>query len=131
MSSSYFQQMDSHERLIVESENESCVAVVGRGEEFLLIPLGTQPAVREARVAEAHRRDFAYCGVLGVQRGRVALEIAPENPTAARPMCFASIAFAREVADRLLPTQHTGDSIEWLAALASLKDPRDTHKGAR
>jgi hypothetical protein len=117
-------KVDAHEQLVIESEIS--FAVVGKGENFILVRLDSEGApLDEAAIENARERDFAYCGVLGVKDGNVGVQFAPDNPTALYTMMFAGLAFAHEVADRLRP-QPKGDAVEWLKALFAMKDSRNT-----
>ncbi len=115
--------MDAHEQLTVESE--ACFAVVGKGEDFLLIRLDDGVPLDDATTARAHQGGFAYCGVFGIKNGEICFRIARENRGAVYTMMFASVAFVRQAADRLTAIPKSkGDSVEWLTGLFDLVDAR-------
>lgn len=109
---------DAQEQLVWDSEVS--VAVIGKGGEFVLIRLDENGEGDEALIVEALKKDYAYCGVLGVKNGQAGAKCQP-NPDAVYTMMHAGLAFAQEMAGRLKPKD---DSEQWLWRLWSLKDPR-------
>jgi len=106
--------MDAQERLVFNSD--LAVAVLGRGGNYLLVPLAD--AVDEA-AREAEAMGYRYCGVLALTRdGRAAAECVPD-PDAALTMVRAALGFAMRFAKRL-----QGDSVEWCERLYRLPDSR-------
>jgi hypothetical protein len=115
----YSLDMATTEQQQMAFESEFCCGVLGRGQEFLLVDLnGPIQDFMEA----AREKNYAYCGVLGVERGEAGVRCEP-GADAAFTMLHASLAFAKLAAARLMPTPK-GDGVEWLDALYRLPDTR-------
>ncbi len=114
--------MDAMERLTWDAD--IAVGVLGRGGEFLLVPLTEPGKISEAVTDDARRRGFRFCGVVAVTNGQASAQWEP-YPDAIHTMLHAALAFAQEVADRLKPKQAQGDAVDWLERLWSLPDTRD------
>lgn len=113
--------MDEHELLAFSSE--FCCAVVGRGSEYVLVPMTGAAEIEEAVCDEWVRRGFAYCGVLGVIQGRAVVKCADHQSIAT--VMAASHEFARLVGERIRRQQITsGDWLSWICTLWSLPDTR-------
>jgi hypothetical protein len=111
--------MDAQEKLVFESD--ICVGVLGRGGEFVLVPLTGE--IDGAITADALAKGYSYCGCLGVTAsGEPGVRCEP-SPEAASVMVLAALAFAQQIADRLRPPQK-GDGAEWLTRLFLLPDMR-------
>jgi len=54
--------MDAQEKLVFESD--ICVGVLGRGGEFVLVPLTGE--IDGAVTADALAKGYCYCGCLGI-----------------------------------------------------------------
>jgi hypothetical protein len=102
---------DPQEQLVWESKVSA--AVLGRGNEFVLIRLDGSDL---AALAEARSRDFIYCGALGIIDGQPCAECS--CPDAA----FTMIAQEMAVEGRLRPKD---DSVQWLTRLWELPDLKD------
>jgi hypothetical protein len=116
---------DAEDKLVFESE--MAAGVLGRGEDFILVHLNDKP-LDAAVLAEATAKGFAWCGVLGLLNGKPEVQLSPENPEAARTMCFAGLAFAHIIADHMRP-QNPGDAVDWLTRLHALRDARPSEFG--
>lgn len=107
--------LSAQQQLVWDAEL-SC-GVLGRGKEFLLIPLNrhTSPPVDDST------QGFVFAGVLGLIRGEVVAVCEPKL-LAMETMIRASVAFARQLH---APAIH-GDSVQFLERLyALLADTRD------
>jgi hypothetical protein len=113
--------MDAHEQLAWDSEAGVSVAVLGKGEDFVLISLDGQ--IDEAATATALAKGFSYCGVLGIKNGQAAVKCEPDS-NAVYTMMHAALAFAAQVAERLRE-KPKGDAVEWLESLYRLPDTRE------
>jgi hypothetical protein len=106
--------MDATEKLV--SQSATSAAVLGSGDDFLLVPLegGTLPV---ASVEIAKARGYFYCGVLCVVNGHVEIE----GPQEFRPILLrAAVPFAEYVVAK----KRAGDAVDWLEKLHSLPDSR-------
>jgi hypothetical protein len=113
--------MDAQHQLIFESQIS--VGVLGKGEDFVLIPLrGDGTPFDEAEVDAARDRGLEYCGVLGLKDGVPGAKCEP-NPDCIYTMMHAGLAFAQLVADKLRP-KPKGDAVDWLTRLFELPDTR-------
>ena len=111
--------MDATEQLVWESEISAGVLGNANG-QFILFWF--DDTLDRTAMAAAVDRGFGYCGALGVVDGRAVVEPGPQSE-ASRALSFASLEFARTVAEHLRP-ERKGDSAEWLEALFRLPDPR-------
>jgi len=109
--------MNAQQQMVYESE--FCCAVLGRGEEFLLIDLSLP--IEDASDA-ARANGLVYVGCLAVKDGKAGVRCEPGTAAVFTMLC-ASMAFAQLVADRLRP-EPQGDAAAWLDALYSLPDTR-------
>jgi hypothetical protein len=111
---------DEHNLLAFESE--FCVAVLGRGSEYLLI--STTEPIDEDLCEQAALRGFCYSGIFGVIRGQIRAKCqdAESIPT----MMAAAGEFAQLVADRLKAKRNAsgGDFEGWAWRLWELPDTR-------
>ena len=109
---------DAQEQLVWDSVVS--VAVLGKGREFILIALPTD-AADAVKMAEAKRREFFYCGVLGIRDGQPSAE--SSGPETAFTLTLAALAFAQEMAEagRLRPKD---DFVRFAEALWRLPDNR-------
>jgi hypothetical protein len=110
--------MDGQSEFVLGSE--VCVAVLGRGLDFVLIDISQE--LDEAVTEDAIKKGFAYCGALAVKNGEAGARCEP-HPDCVFTMMHAGMAFAQLVAD-MLRAKPKGDGVEWLTALYSLPDPR-------
>ena len=113
--------MDAQEQLAWDGE--AAVAVLGRGENFVLISL--DGPIDEAVTIDALSKGYRWCGVMGVINGQAAAKSEP-GPDAVYTMMHAALAFAQRVAERLRPPKaDVGDEVEWLERLYRLPDTRE------
>jgi hypothetical protein len=110
---------EDQKQLILEAEFSA--VVLGRGEEFVIVRL--QCNDDDTAGQEAIAQGMRYCGVLAVKDGIPTAEV-ESDPGAIYTMCFASLAFARMVVDRLHEPQPRGDAEEWLGRLFQIPDHR-------
>ena len=75
------------------------VGVLGRGEDYVLVPLTDAGPIPDAVLEDAHRRGFQFCGILAVTQGRAAAKCEPD-PDAVSVMMLAAIGFAQQVAEQ-------------------------------
>jgi hypothetical protein len=113
--------MDAMERVTWNADE--VVGVLGRGEEYVLVPLNDEAPIPDAVMDDAHRRGFKFCGVLCVIEGRAAAKCEPDLE-AVGTMVLAAIGFAHQVADKL-KHQQRGDGVNWLRRLWTLPDTRN------
>lgn len=113
--------MDGHQMLAHESEFTVCV--LGKGEDFVLVPVSGDASSGETLCEYAAARGFSYCGCMGVVNGKAAAKSLPDLDSAFT-MMHAAFAFASLAADRLKRPEG-GDFVEWANRLWSLPDPRD------
>lgn len=111
--------MDVQEQLVWESEVSA--AVLGNGEEFVLIRLDINEECEQAAIERAISKGFVYCGVLGFKNGHAAVRCG-DDPGAIYTIAHASVAFAHVIAQHLRRQQ--GDAVDWLESLHSLPDTR-------
>lgn len=109
--------MDAVSQLVWDASDAT--AVLGRGEDYLLIPLGPGP-INPDIVEDAKRRGFRLCGALGTVNGRVAAKWEAADPDALAVMVLAVLAFTQ--GDEKLKAD---DSADWLERLYSLPDCRE------
>jgi hypothetical protein len=107
--------MDQQEQLAWDSKTS--VAVLGKGSEFVLIPLDGTPAPASRQLAEV--RGYHYCGILGYRNRKVEAVCEP-NPNAALTMLHASLKFAEAVCATAAPAAE-----DWMERLYQLPDTRD------
>lgn len=103
------------------NESQIAAAVVGKGEEFRLIPI-TADGPDTTAMQAAMGRGFEYCGVMGWANGQARSRCEP-SMEAIGIMACASLAFAEMVAAQL-KKQQAGDGTEWLQKLWELPDTR-------
>lgn len=114
-------QQDEQERFALRSDF-SC-AVLGRGEEYVLIPLDDGP-IDEAATMDAARKGFWYCGVMGVINGVAAARCNPDLECQ-RVMMAAAFGFALKYAEHIRQKPNgDGDEVAWLEQLMRLEDAR-------
>jgi hypothetical protein len=109
--------LDAQEQLVCDSEVS--VAVLGKGRNFVLVPLQDRE-LDATELVETQSRGFFFCGVLGIKDGQPSAECS--DPDAAIVMMHAALAFAQEMAGRLRPKD---DSAAWCERLHALQDPRN------
>lgn len=114
--------MDAMEKLTWDSE--IAVGVLGKGGQYVLVPLGEPGPIPAEVLEDAARRGFKFCGVLAVLHGRAAVHCEPDIE-AAGVMMLAAIGFAGQVADKIKQEQK-GDGVCWLENLWNLTDPRES-----
>ena len=112
--------MDAVSQLVCDADDAT--AVLGRGEDYLLIPLGRGP-MDPGIVEDAKRRGFRICGVLGTVNGRAAAEVEAADPDALAVMVLAVLAFTQQGAAEKVKTKD--DRADWLERLYSLPDCRE------
>jgi hypothetical protein len=110
--------MDAQEQMVMDSEIS--VGVLGKGADFVLIPIEDGP-IDEAATEDALSKGYVYCGVMGVKNGQPGVKCEP-NPDAVFTMMHAALAFAQQVAEMLRPK---GDELEFLERLYRLQDGRE------
>jgi hypothetical protein len=106
---------DTHEQLVFDSEIS--VAVLGKGEEFILVRLGKG---LDDTSADAMDNGYSYAGVIGIKDGVPGVQCEPD-PASMRVMVLAGLAFAGMIAEQLKQHQMSTDFCERLFALP---DPR-------
>lgn len=110
--------MDAIAQLVWDSQIS--VAVLGRGNDFILIPLNeTGVPMSETLLATARDRDFVFAGVFGFINGEAKCK--SESLDALPTMCAAIPAFVEFLRERLAPKS---DAVDWLTKLHALEDPR-------
>ena len=114
--------MDPQQQLVFDSEISA--AVLGKGSEFVLIPLPKQTPLDKAQVTRCNARGFLLAGFLGLKEGHVRVERESAHPEAAEPLLHGAIAFCLQNADKL-QSDSSADSIRWLEQLYSLPDLRE------
>jgi hypothetical protein len=93
-----------------------CAAVVGKGDDFVLLPL--EGLISEAAKQDAAKRELQFCGVVGLRDGSVEVEMeSPVDQEALRIMARAVASFTERFAPR-------SDGVDWLERLYQLPDPR-------
>jgi hypothetical protein len=105
--------LDAQQKELILTSELSAL-VFGRGEDFVLFRLDKEEQDETIHQQIAERR-LNFCGVFGFRNGEAIALLATDNPSAAYPACFAGLAFARIVADRL--KEPRGDGVEWLERL--------------
>jgi len=110
--------MDAEEQLVWDAEISA--VILGKGEEFVLIPLDGTPTPAFLELAKA--RGYEYCGVAAYKDGQCSASC-ERNPGAVHTVMCASFAFARYVAAKT-HLKPEGDGADWLERLATLVDPR-------
>lgn len=114
-------RLDEHEQLVWNTADGGiCAAVMGRGEEFALVPLPASDAEMDKALESALAKGLSYCGVLGFKDGQSAVRC--EHPAAIYTMMHAGLAFSHLIAQALRRQQ--GDAVDWLERLHSLPDSR-------
>ncbi len=111
--------MDAMEHLVCESE--IAVGVLGRSEDYVLIPLDGHGPIPQRVIDDAKRRGFQFCGVLGIVNGRAAAKCETDTD-AVGVMLLAAMGFAQQVTDKL---KSKDDGADWLERLWELPDTRD------
>jgi len=108
--------MDAQQQLVWDSEIS--VVVLGKGTEFVLVPLGEPGPIPKEITEDAKRRGLRFCGVLGrFKDGSAGMECEPDVESMS-VMARACFGFAG------LLERQTGDSAEWLKKLWTLPDTR-------
>ncbi len=102
----------------IAMQDKHSVAVLGNGEEFVLVALD---GPIESAMSEGKARGFVYCGCMGVIDGRAVIQC-ESTPGAAITMLHAAVEFGQQVAERLKPH---GDAVEWLERLYRLPDTQE------
>ena len=113
--------MDDTEKLVWGAD--IAVGVLGRGGNFVLVPLTGDGPLDKALTAEAVANRYSYCGALTITDGVAAARCEGANPDCIFTMMHAALAFAHQVADKLKP-QNSDDGAAWLQRLFELPDPR-------
>jgi hypothetical protein len=108
--------MDADEQLVFDAEVSA--VILGKGPEFVLIPLDGTPTPASLQLARV--RGYAYCGVAAYKDGQCSASC-ERNPSAVYTVMCASFAFAKYVVANRKPE---GDGAEWLQALYNLPDTR-------
>ena len=67
--------MDAEQQMVFDGECPA--AVLGRGEEFILIFL--DGPINDAATAEAAAKGFAYCGVMAVSNGQCCAKLTQQT----------------------------------------------------
>ena len=98
--------MDSQQQLVWDAEISA--AVLGKGEEVLLVPLSEPGPVPQSVIEDAQRRGLEFCGVMGYTNGQSAARCEPTEQ-AVITMARAVFSFAQYVADKL-----KAQRAEWL-----------------
>lgn len=113
-------QLDPQQQLVWDSEISA--VVLGKGEQYFLIPLHFNEHAQAVTLSIARERGYAYCGVMGFKDGQCAVKCEPGMELT---MCAAAFGFALlHVAPKLSAAQ-TDDSLDWLTKLHALKDERE------
>ena len=112
--------MDAQEQLVWNAEMS--VAVLGKGEEFVLISL--DGPIDEAVTIDALSKGYRWCGVMGIKDGHAAAK-SEQHPDAIYTMMHAALGFAKQVAEKLRPKSDVGDELEWLERIHRLPDMRE------
>ncbi len=110
--------MDAEQQMVFDGECPA--AVLGRGEEFILIFL--DGPINDAATAEAAAKGFAYCGVMAVSNGQCCAKFDPTNPEGLDVMMRAAWDFAERVAGKI---KRQRSSTDWLERLWNLPDTRN------
>ena len=111
--------MDAVSQLVWDAEDAT--AVLGRGEDYLLIPLGPGPIGPDI-VEDAKRRGFRLCGALGTVNGRAAAKWEVADPDALAVMVLAVLAFTQGAETK-------DDSADWLERFISSRTVGTRTKG--
>ena len=112
-------QLDPHRQLVWDSEVSA--VVLGKGEQYFLIPLHFNEHAEAITLQIARERGYGYAGVMGFKDGNCAARCEPGMELT---MCAASFAFALLYVAPLLKTAKKDDSVSFLEDLLKLEDPR-------
>ena len=104
--------MDAQQRIAHDCDRS--VAVLGKGEDFVLVPL--DGPLDAALTKRAEERGFCFCGVMGLEDGLPVAKCEP-GPDTAVTMMHAALVFAQQV---------KGPDVDWLERLWQLPDPRNS-----
>jgi hypothetical protein len=116
-------------RICLESDPASIVVgVLGRGAEYVFIPLDEKEA-HAKRIELSVARGMCFCGLMAYNpRTKESAAKCEPDPECIATMMYAAPGFAEFVRDRLAKTKAEqsprGDSVEWLESLMRLEDPR-------
>ncbi len=113
--------MDALEKLVWDADD--AVGVLGRGEDYVLVPLDGQGPIPQEAIDDANRRGFRFCGVLAIMNGQAAAKC-EADPDAVGVMMLAAIGFAQQAAEKL-KAKPKDEGAEWLRRLWELPDTRD------
>ena len=112
---------DEHQ--LTAFNSQFCCAVLGKGDDFMLIQLNAPDDVIDAECENAARLSYCYCGIMAVIDGQPRAKCA--DAAGIITMVHASTAFARLVAARMKPKRPSSDWPDFMARLWSLEDPRE------
>jgi hypothetical protein len=102
------------------SRSTTTCAVLGKGSEFILCYLDAQQVLSDVDRELANARGYRFCGLVGLQNGRVEIAVEP-FPEAQVLVLIAALRFAENL--RVPKTAHD-DSLKWLEDLHKLEDDR-------
>ena len=95
---------------------------LGKGDKYILVPFDDDAAFGRA-LHDARVHGFYYCGLLGLTKDCDPLVLCEPDPDCIVVMARAAAGFIRQHAQRFVP--EIGDSVDWLAGLHALEDPRN------
>jgi hypothetical protein len=113
--------MTEQQQLVSDSAFSVCV--LGRGQEFVLVPLDRD--IDSATTKMVTEKCFIPCGVMGILKtGEARAAVAPGmDAESLTIMMRAGLVFAQLAADRLRPTPKD-DFVQFAESLFALEDER-------
>jgi hypothetical protein len=115
--------MDSWRKLVLDASES--VAVVGRGGQFLVVPL-TDGSPLSADLAEQIKTNhFKFCGCFGLVAGEPRVAAVAVDADSLLTLAAGGVYWATQLCCKRAAEQPQGDSVEWLNGLWVLRDDRD------